>query len=1110
MHCSSCGFENPEGGKFCSQCGTVLNRGCAQCGADSAPTAKFCGECGVPLNAPIGTSVSQAAHVQQGDVVGERRHLTVLFSDLVGSTEISARLDPEEFRELLADYHATAAEAITRFGGFVAKYLGDGVMAYFGWPEAHDNDAERAARAGLAIVEAVAALNSRDGKNDRPKLSVRVGIDTGNVVIGNRGGSESEIFGDAANIAARVQSAADPDAVIVTPAVNRLVSGLFEIEERGAHQLKGIVEPVELYRIIRLSSARNRLAGSMVHGLTPFVGRDEETRLLWSRWQRASDGEGQVVLIVGEAGIGKSRLVHQFRKRLAPTPHIWLECVGSPYFQNTPLYPIADMLQQGFAHRGDGSDAGKLGELERDLERAGLKPAEAVPLIAPMLNLPVDEKYPRLMLSPEQQRKRLLTTLAAWLFGAAQPVVMAVEDLHWFDASSLELMQLLIEQAATARVMLVCTARPEFRAPWSLRTHHAQLTLNRLSALHVRELVASVVAHSALSCETIEKVVERTGGVPLFVEELTRAVLEKGGAGPALHEIPATLHDSLMARLDRLGPAKEVAQIASVIGREFSYELLQAVSEIPEDDLQTALARLADAELIYANGIPPDATYSFKHALIQDAAYDALLKSKRRQVHARVAQVLEEQFPHTAETQPELLAHHYTQAGLAAALAISYWHEAGKRAEQGSASKEAVAHLNRGLELIETLPDTPERSALELALQTTLGPVLIATKGYAAPEVGAVYDRARELCERAENSSQLPIVVFGLFAFYVVRADHEKALTLGKHLLSLAESAQDEALLLQAHNALGLAFFFQGDFAASREHLERCISRYDLEKHRSLAFSYAGQDPGVTSFVFSAWALQSTGYSDQALKSSIDALSLARLLSHPYSLAYAQGIAAAFHQFRKDLEVTQGLADASLGVATEHGFPFWSAFQSVLIGWVLVKQGKADEGIAQMSRGMEAYRATGAELLRPYLIGLFAEALAEGGSTERGLVLLAEALETVEETGERFYEAELYRQRGELLFRSFSEDSRLPDITAPLSRSSEIERCFLKAMTVAGRQQAKWFELRAATSLARLWRHQGRKNDAHTMLAKSYNWFTEGFDTIDLNDAKALLKELDG
>ena len=858
-----------------------------------------------------------SAQVRPQDVVGERRHLTVLFSDLVGSTEISARLDPEEFRELVADYHSAAAEAISAFGGYVAKYLGDGVMAYFGWPEAHDNDAERAARAGLAILEGVAALNNRDANSDGVKLSVRVGIDTGTVVIGKGGGSDSEVFGDTANIAARVQSVADPDAVIVTPAVNRLVAGLFVVEPRGAHQLKGIAEPLNLYRIMRLSSVQNRLAASMVHGLTPFVGRDEETRLLWNCWERASDGQGQVLLISGEAGIGKSRLVRQFRKRLAETPHLWLECAGSPYFQNTPLNPIADMLQQGFAQRGDGSDAAKLTELEKALELAGLKLAEAVPLIAPMLNLPADEKYPPLMLSPEQQRKRLLTTLAGWFFGAGQSVVMAVEDLHWFDASSLELMQLLIEQAATARVMLVCTARPEFRAPWTPRAHHMHLTLTRLNARDAREMVVNVVAQSVFSGDAIEKLVERTGGVPLFVEELTRAMLEQGDSKLSAREIPATLHDSLMSRLDRLGHAKEVAQIAAVVGREFSYELMLAIASIPEDDLQSALAKLADAELIYVRGIPPEATYSFRHALIQDAAYGALLKSKRKQVHERVARVHEMRSGRTFETQPELLAHHYTEAGLAV-LAISYWHKAGQRAAEGSANQEAVAHLSRGLEQLETLPDTPERSELELALQTTLGPVLIATKGYAAPEVGAVYDRALELCQRVENSSQLPIVVFGLFAFYVVRADHEKALTLGKHLLRLAESAQDRALLLQAHNALGLALFFRGDFAAARDHLEKCLALYDLEQHRSLAFSYAGQDPGVTSSVFSAWASHTTGYPDQALKRSRDALSLAQLLSHPYSLAYARGIAAAFHQFRKDGEVTQDLANASLSVATEH------------------------------------------------------------------------------------------------------------------------------------------------------------------------------------------------
>ena len=477
MRCSSCGIESPESRKYCSECGSALLRACPQCGTDFAPGAKFCGECGATLNSTVSTPVSRTPPVQTREVAGERRHLTVLFCDLVGSTEISARLDPEEWREIEAEYVRAVAEAIARFGGYLAKYLGEGVMAYFGWPESHDNDAERAARAGLVIVDAVGALNQRDGQDGRPKLSVRVGIDSGTVVIGKGGGSDSEVFGDTANIASRLQSLADSDTVIVTPAVNRLISGLFVVEERGAHQLKGIGEPVELYRIVGLSGARNRLAASAVHGLTPFVGRADEMGLLWNCWERASEGEGQVVFIVGEAGIGKSRLVHQFRERLAGTPHTWNECSGASYFQTTPFYPITDMLQQGLAQRGDETNEEKLAELERVLELAGLKLADAVPIVAPMLNVSVGENYPPVTLSPEQKRKRLLATLAGWLFGAAraQPSVMAVEDLHWLDASTLEVMQLLVEQGATAGC---CCCPPRDRATHVGSDASHTLTLN--------------------------------------------------------------------------------------------------------------------------------------------------------------------------------------------------------------------------------------------------------------------------------------------------------------------------------------------------------------------------------------------------------------------------------------------------------------------------------------------------------------------------------------------------------------------------------------------------------------------------------------------------------
>jgi class 3 adenylate cyclase/predicted ATPase len=1031
-----------------------------------------------------------------------------MFCDLASSNENSSRLDPEEVRELQAEYNSAAAAAIKRFGGYVAKYLPEGIMAYFGWPEAHDEDAENAARAGLAIVEAIDSLNSQDAQSVRPRLSVRIGIDSGNVVIGRGGSSESEVFGDTPNIASRVQSQAEAGTVVVSAAANRLISGKFVVQERGAHRVKGIAEPFELYRIIRLSGTRSRLSATSGRSLTEFVGREEEMRLLWGHWERSAQGEGQVTLVVGEAGIGKSRLVRQFRQRLQGTPHTWNECTGAAHFQNTPFYPISDMLQQGFAERGDRTEE-KIFELERDLELAGVSVSEAAPLIAPMLNVPVGDRYPPLTLSPEHQRKRLLATLARWIFGSAriQPTVLVGEDMQLFDASTLELMQLLVERGATSPLLLLFTARPKFHLPWTPRSHHSQLTLDRLSAHNVRALVANVVAKNALSQETFDRVVERTGGVPLFAEELTRAVLEKGDSKPGLREIPVTLHDSLMARLDRLGTAKEVAQMASVVGREFSYALLLEVTSMPEDDLQSALAKLADVELIYARGIPPEATYSFKHALIHDAAYEALLKSKLKQVHEQVARALEQKFADITQQRPELVGHHYAEAGLAEE-AIPYWYQAGQTAARDSAHLEAIAHLNKGLELIETLPNTPERFEREIAFLTTLGPALIATKGYAAPEVLAAYDRAHALSQQVGNSEQLPMILFGLFAFYVVRADHEKALALGKNLLALAEIAKDRALLVESHNALGLIFFFRGEFATAHQHLERCLSLYDPKRHGTLSFSYAGQDPGVTACVFSAWAAQALGRSDHALERKQTALNSAEQLSHPYSLAYAQGISAAVHQFRKEAELAHDIAQVGLGMATEHGFRFWSAFQTILLGWVLVDRGKANNGIAQMKGGMEAYLATGAQLLRPYFVGLLAAAVAETESIESGLALLDEALETVEKTGERFYESELYRQKGELLIRSDGEQLDPRKVTDESSRLTS-EACFLKAISIARCQQAKWFELRCTSSLARLWLRQGRIQEAHAMLSETYSWFTEGFGTADLKAAGLLLNELD-
>jgi class 3 adenylate cyclase/tetratricopeptide (TPR) repeat protein len=734
MRCSKCGSDNREGRKFCTTCGTALVASCPKCGAPIQLGESFCGECGTALGEATPAAAPDTAPVT-AFAGGERRHLTVLFCDLVGSTALAAQLDPEEWREIVADYHRATAHAIERFGGHVAQYLGDGVMAYFGYPEAHDNDAERAARSGLAILDAISKLNEQA---TCPKLSARVGIDSGPVVVGASAGKDADVFGDTPNIAARVQAAAEPGTVVITDATHRLVSGLFVVDQLGAQALKGIARPVQLYRVIQPSGVRGRLeAAAATRGMTPFVGREDELRLLMSRWERALDGEGQVALIIGEAGIGKSRLLQRFHEQIGGTPHTWLEAGAGAFFQNTPFYPVTELLQQFLEHqaspraeltspRGASKDEAppqdQLAQLEPRLELAGLKPADTIPLIAPLLNLPLSDKYPRLPLSPEQQRRRLLSTLVDWVSGAArvQPMVIATEDLHWADPSTLELIQLLVEQGATARLLLLYTARPEFRPQWPRRAHHTQITLSRLSARNVRAMVAEVAARKAMSDETIATVIERTGGVPLFVEELARALLETGSTKLSEREIPATLHDSLMARLDRLGPAKEVIQLGSVIGSEFSYELLHAVHPISEEALQRALLGLIDAELLYVRGIAPEAIYQFKHALIRDAAYEALLKSRRKDLHRHVAQTIDQQFPALKDARPEVLARHWTEAG-EIEQAIAEWSRAGKAAEAHNAFYEAQENYQQALALLALLPESADRDARELQFRNSPG-----------------------------------------------------------------------------------------------------------------------------------------------------------------------------------------------------------------------------------------------------------------------------------------------------------------------------------------------------------------------------------------------------
>jgi class 3 adenylate cyclase len=843
MRCSNCGSDNPAGKKFCSECGAGFSPGCPQCGAENAPAAKFCGDCGAELSSPVQPPVAEASPVQPREVAGERRHLTVLFCDLVGSTGIAAQLDPEEWRETIAGYHRTAAEAIVRFDGYVAKYLGDGVMAYFGWPAAHDNDAERAARAGLAILDAISKLNEQPG---HANLSARVGIDSGAVVVGAGAGQDAEVFGDAPNIASRVQAAAEPDTVAITDATHRLVSGLFVVADLGAQTLKGIERPLQLYRVIRPSGMRGRFeAAAAAGGLTQFVGREDELRSLMSRWEHVLDGEGQVALIIGEAGIGKSRLLQRFHEQIVGTPHTWIEAGAGAFFQNTPFYPVTEMLRQGLFAGGNGPpDA--IAQLAGVLTHVGLKPAEAIPLIAPLLDLALPAEYPPSTLSPEQQRRRLLATLVEWGLGLAraQPLVIAIEDLHWVDPSTLELIQLLVEQGATSRLLLLYTARPEFHAPWPLRAHHTQLTLNRLSARNVRTMVAQVAASKAMSDETVAAVVERTGGVPLFVEELTRAVLESGDAKLTRHEIPATLHDSLVARLDRLGPAKEVAQVASVIGREFSYELLHAVHPMAEKKaLQGALRRLTDAELLYIRGIAPDATYQFKHALIRDAAYEALLKSRRKELHLIVARAIDENFPTLKETHPEVLARHWKEAGEIES-AIVAWTKAGKVAEARNAFREALTSYQQAMATLNLLSETPERDLRELELWRSVVPMLQITRWYAAPETIEATERAAVLAKKSGNLRQLADWVMSRGLATWNSGDLPAAGALADQALELALREGGASILGRAYMLQICTRYWRGDLAGAEEHFTAGLKFFDDPGFRRrgavvAAFAYA-------------------------------------------------------------------------------------------------------------------------------------------------------------------------------------------------------------------------------------------------------------------------------
>jgi class 3 adenylate cyclase/predicted ATPase len=1040
----------------------------------------------------------------------ERRQLTVLFCDLVDSTVLASRLDPEEWREVVRAYQEACAKVIARFEGHIAQYLGDGLLVYFGYPRAHEDDAQRAVRAGLAMVEAMGSLNRRLQREQGIRLAVRVGIHTGLVVVGEMGGGgrqEQLALGDTPNLAARLQGLAAPDTVVISAATRQLIQGYFTCQALGSQTLKGVATPLQVYQVGGATAVQQRFEIAAARGLTPLVGREPEVGLLRERWAQVKDGLGQVVVLSGEAGIGKSRLVQVVKDEIIGAAALRIECRCSPYHQHSALYPVIAHLERALAFHRDETPEDRLRKLEAALQPSPLPLVEVLPLVAALLSVPLPASSPLLTLTPQRQRQKTLEALLSWLLAltAQQPVLVVMEDLHWIDPSTLEFLTLLVDQGPTARLLTLLTCRPEFQVPWGGRTYLTPIALQRLPQPQVEAMIARLTAGKALPPEVVAQLVAKTDGVPLFVEELTKTVLESGllqetqghyaltGPLPAL-AIPATLHDSLMARLDRLATAKDIAQLGATIGRAFPYDLLSAVAPWDGATLQQGLARLVEAELLYQRGVLPRATYHFKHALVQDAASQSLLKRTRQQYHRQIAHVLAEQFPETAETQPELLAYHYTEAGLSA-QAIPYWQRAGQRAIERSAHVEAVAHLTKGLKVLQTLPDTPERAQQELVLQTTLGPALMATKGFASPDVERTYARARELCRHMVDIPQVFPVLWGLWLFYEVRGALQTARELAAQLLALAQRQQEPLLLLQAHRSMGQTLLWLGELISARAYLEEGIALHDAQQHRALAFHY-GPDPGVGLRNFAAHVLWYLGYPDQALKTMDEALSRARELSHPFSLAPTLDHSAWLHQYRREGQLTQGRAEADMALSREHGFAFFLAQGTIMRGWGLAEQGQVTQGMAEIHAGLAAIQATGAELTRPYWLALLAEACGKTGQVEEGLRLLTEALAAAQTHGSHVWDAELHRLTGELLLRQ------------AVSNPEEAERRFQESLAIARRQEAKSLELRAAMSLARLWLQQGKRSDAHALLAPIYGWFTEGFDTADLQEGKALLETL--
>jgi class 3 adenylate cyclase/predicted ATPase len=1036
----------------------------------------------------------------------ERRQLTVMFCDLVGSTALSARLDPEDLREVIGAYHRAVTEMVADLDGFVAKYMGDGVLVYFGYPQAHEDDAERAIRAGLSVIETVGRLAVKS-----TELQARVGIATGLVVVGDLIGEgsaqEQTVVGETPNLAARLQALAGPDAVVIAAGTRRLVGDLFEYRDLGTVELKGFAEPARAYQVLRPSTIESRFEVLHSSALTPLVGREEEIELLLRRWARAKEGEGHAILLSGEPGIGKSRITAALQERLSDEPHTRLQYFCSPHHRDSPFHPFIAQLERAACLAREDAPQAKLDKLERLLSQSGQDPAETAPFLADLLALPSHDRYPPLPSEPMRRRELSLAALIHQLEGLAseRPVLVIFEDVHWIDSSSLEVLDAVLERVPRLPVLFLLTFRPEFEPTWAGRPHVSTLTLDRLGAFESARLAERVAGGKALPTDVVDGIVQRADGIPLFVEELTKTLLEArllreqegryilDGPLPPL-AIPSTLHASLLARLDRLSLVKEVAQTAAALGREFSYDLVAAVANRSDEQVRDALRQLTAARLIYHHGAPPHGSFRFKHALVQDAAYSTLLRGQKEQLHTRIVRVLEQRYPELAEEQPEILAHHFTQAGLAQ-QAAGYGLAAGRRAAGRSANSEAISHYTRALDVLATMPATKERARLELDIQVELGVPLIATFGHSSLELERAYTRAQTLSEGLPGSPYLFRVTRGLWNSAANGGRSKEALERSQQLVMVADAGQNPIQRAIARRAHGTDLVSQGYHQAGLKHLREGSALW--HNHGNVAEVIAhGDDPESVGGAYIAWALWFLGYPEQARDVMEEAISAAERLSFPFITAFVFNLGAILDISSGAFASALRRAERALAICVNHVLPQRVAHGLMCSGRALISLDDAERGHDRVAKGFSQWRELGARSWTGAFGTWVAEATAAIGGLEDALAISAQTLDHIQRVSERAFEPESHRVRGELLLRQ------------GVVATKDAEGCFWRGLELARELCAKSWELRAASSLAAFWRDQGKRSEAYDLLAPIYGWFTEGFDTPDLKEAKSLLDEL--